>query len=216
MKRLFVLVVALALGSIAGSAQLSPESDCSLPKEAVERVWKLATQGDPLTPEGWDKMARGAFAYPAPTLGNKVTPIAPRGDKVILVASNEWGVVGCQVKDKKARVAVEYYDAGSIDAMLRYTPGKEPPPIGKSEMLFTLVFAPGHWETYKSNGKSLEIAEVKTSPDAWRIESPQGPPWTTVNTAIRYVLEARERTQDPTVKKNAEITLAELLRFHKN
>jgi hypothetical protein len=161
-------------------------------------------------------MARGAFVYPAPTPGSKAAPIAPQGDKVILVVSNEWGVVGCQIKDKKAKVVVEYYDAGSIDAMLRYTPGKEPPPIGKSEMLFTLVLAPGHWETYKSTGKSLEIAEVKTSPEAWRIETPHGPTWATVNTAIRYVLEARERTQDPAVKKNAEMTLGALLRFHKN
>jgi hypothetical protein len=60
-----------------------------------------------------------------------------------------------------------------------------------------------------------QLAEVKTTSPGWRIQSPQGPRWITVNTAIRYVLETRDNVQDPAIKKNADLTLAKLLHFHK-
>lgn len=215
MKTLFVPLLALFLGPIIGSAQVSTKSDCDPPKEIIERVWKLATEGELLTAEGWDKTARGVFVHPAPAPESKLALIHPKGGNFVQIVSNDWGIVGCTVEGNTAKIVVEYYDAGSIDAMLRYTPGKEPPPMGKSEMLFTLVLAPGHWETYRSDGTTLRIAEIRATPPAWQIESPQGPPWTTVNTAIRYVLETRGSVEDPGIQKNADITLAKLLHFHK-
>lgn len=206
-----LVALAFALGTLSGYPQISATGQVWTPDKVVENVWKLATQGDLLSPEGWDKMARGFFLHPAPSPGSKLNLIKPTGDKVILVVSNGWGIVNTSVEGSKARVAVEYYDAGRIDAKLRYTPGKEPDPIGKTEMLYTLVFAPTHWETYKGNG--LEIAEVRTGPDGWQIETPQGPRWTTVNTAIRYVLEMRNKTTDPAVRKNADETLTRLLQL---
>jgi hypothetical protein len=41
-----------------------------------------------------------------------------------------------------------------------------------------------------------------------------GSPWTTVNTAIRYVPEMRTKTADPGIEKNADQTLAELMKLH--
>jgi hypothetical protein len=38
--------------------------------------------------------------------------------------------------------------------------------------------------------------------------------WTTVNGAIRYILEMRERTADPALKANAEKTLDTLMQLH--
>jgi hypothetical protein len=35
-----------------------------------------------------------------------------------------------------------------------------------------------------------------------------------VNTAIRYVLEKREKATDPVIRKNADETLARLLKLH--
>jgi len=208
------LPLVLLLASGLANGQASTRNDCDRPKEIVDLVWRLATQGDLLTAEGWDKMARGAFAYPPPAVGGKVAPIRPQGGKTIRVVSNDWGIVGCTMEPDTARVVVEYYDAGSIDETLQYRPGKEPPPMGKSEMMFTLAFVAGHWETYKSKGDAMEVAEVKTTPPAWRIESPQGPAWATVNAAIRYLLEMREGTRDPETKKNADETLSRLLHFH--
>ena len=213
-KRLLKLLTILAFTAIAVGAQVIRKEWS--PQEVVDQVWRLATEGELLTPKGWDKTVRGFFVYPRPALGDKVSLIPAHSGNVIQVVSNDWGVISCTTQGSTAKVVVEYYDAGTIDSMLRYTRGKEPSPIGKSEISFNLIFAPGHWETYKSDGTTLQVAEVRESPSAWRIESPQGPPWTTVNTAIRYVLEAREKTQDPTVKKNGDQALAELLRFHEN
>lgn len=183
------------------------------PGKVVEHVWKLATQGDLLTPEGWDKAARGFFVTPSPIPGNKVSLISPK-DNDILITSNGWGIVNCRIDGEKAKVIVEYYDDGKINPSLRYSAGKEPPPMGKSSMVFTLVLAPTHKVTmYKPMGNVFEYGNVITGPPAWQIESPQGPRWATVNTVIRYVLEKRNNTKDPAIKKNADSTLSQLLRL---
>jgi hypothetical protein len=52
----------------------------------------MATQGELLTPEGWDKAAKSLFLDPKPTPGNKV----------ILVVSNEWGLPGEEINGDKA------------------------------------------------------------------------------------------------------------------
>jgi hypothetical protein len=48
----------------------------------------------------------------------------------------------------------------------------------------------------------------------WQIKEPIGLPWTTVNTAIRYVLEKREKATNPAIRKNADETLARRLKWH--
>ena len=47
-----------------------------------------------------------------------------------------------------------------------------------------------------------------------QIDDSRGIPWTTVSTAVRYVLEMRDNTADPTIKKNADETLAQILKLH--
>jgi hypothetical protein len=215
MNRPVVVIAVLALGAILTSAQDSRKAEETSPRELVDQVWRLATQGELLSPEGWDRVARGYFRDPAPSPGDKVVLLRPRGDNIILVVSNDWGIVDSTIQGKTAKVVVEYYDAGRIDSTLGYTSGKEPPPIGKTEALFTLVLAPTHHIiNYKPFGDALTYGDVKAGPPAWQIEDPQGPPWTTVNTAIRYVLERRNKTTDPAVRKNADETLAKLLKFH--
>jgi hypothetical protein len=48
----------------------------------------------------------------------------------------------------------------------------------------------------------------------WKVKGSPGDPWTTVNTAIRYALEMREKATHPAIKKNADQTIAKLLRLH--
>jgi hypothetical protein len=210
----------LGVGIICMFCVLSARGEnCSSEKEwgpdkVVEHVWNLATQGDLLTPEGWDKAARAFFVYPSPVPGDKVRLISPEG-RAIAITSNEWGIVDCKIEGNTAKVVVEYYDDGKIDSSLQYTPGKEPPPMGKSSMVFTLILAPTHKVTmYKPIGNGFAYGNVITGSPAWQIESPQGPRWATVNTAIRYVLEMRNQTNSPTIRKNAESTLSQLLRLH--
>ena len=50
------------------------------PKEIVDEVWRLATQGELLTPEEWH-VASGFFTEPTPF---------PANEKILIV-SNDWG-----------------------------------------------------------------------------------------------------------------------------
>lgn len=209
---LSLFVACAALSQAQQSRLIRPEKS---PTEVVERVWKLATQGELLTPEGWDKVARQFFVHPAPLSGSKVILLQSQGDKVIQVVSNDWSVLDETIEGKKAKVTVEYYDAGRIDSTLHYAPGREPDPIGKTQTLYALILAPTYTVmSYKSDVKSMAVDKVIAGSPAYQIESPQGPPWTTVNTAIRYVLEMRNKTTDPAIKKNADETLTKLLRLH--
>jgi hypothetical protein len=173
------------------------------PEGVVDEVWRMATQGQLLTPEGW-RTAGGFFTEPRPF---------PANEK-ILVVGNEWGPAYDTGSDGSAKeVVVGYWNEGSIDAKLRYTP---PPPettgYVKTAFAYTLVTAPSYLMMYGADGKTL-VEKRPTGSRVWLIKGAQAPPATTVNTAIRYVLEMQERTTDQATKENATQTLAKLLKF---
>jgi hypothetical protein len=82
------------------------------PQEVVDEIWRMATQGQLLTPQGWH-IAGGFFTEPKPF---------PANEKILVVA-NEWGpAYELRSDGNSAEVALGYFDAGTIDAKLRYTP----------------------------------------------------------------------------------------------
>jgi len=81
----------------------------------------------------------------------------------------------------------------------------------KTGFLYHLVGVPAYSTMYSSDGK---VSKKPVGARFWQIQGPPGAPWTTVNTAIRYVLEMRAKTADPVIKKNADQTLAELMKLH--
>jgi len=203
MKQVLILALLAVLDvlGVSGQAQAPTLSGIS-PREIVEQIWKLATEGELLTPEGWRRYS-GLFLHPEP----------PPGNKVIRIVSNAWGVEGALAKGSDMEVVVDYAEAGQIDSKLRYTP---PPPTTsfKTGLIYHFVLAPTHWTMLMSDGKVVTGKEERTGPPDWHITGSQGPPWTTVNTAIRYVLEMRQKTTDPLIKKNADQTLAKLMKLH--
>jgi hypothetical protein len=172
------------------------------PKEVVDEVWRMATQGQLLTPEGWHS-AGAFFTKPRPF---------PANEK-ILVVSNAWGPAYQTSSDgDSAAVTLDYFDAGTIDPKLCY----DPPPktdFVKTGFGYTLVAVPSYLMMYGSDGKTL-VEKRPTGSRVWLIQGAQGPPVTTVNTAIRYVLEMRGKTTDQVTKRNADQTLAQLLKLH--
>ncbi|SPF49461.1 exported hypothetical protein [Candidatus Sulfotelmatobacter kueseliae] len=173
------------------------------PEGVVDEIWRMATQGQLLTPDGW-RIAGGFFTEPRPF---------PANEK-ILVVCNEWGPAYEGRSDGNTKeIVVGYWDAGSIDAKLRYTP---PPPENtgyvKTAFSYTLVTAPSYLMMYGPDGKTL-VEKRPTGSRVWLIKGTQTPPVTTVNTAVRYVLEMREKTTDQATKENASRTLAQLLKF---
>lgn len=166
----------------------------------------MATSGEQLTSEGWNR-ASALFTVPQPHPTSKP----------ILVVSNYYGINLVDLKDDSAKVQMEYIDYGSIDSALRYSPAQKTQAY-KTSFGYRLIRVPMYVMMYGSDGKTL-VEKKPTGATAWRIEGPQtqGPPplpWTTVNTAIRYVLEMRDKTTDPAIKKNANHTLAKLMTLH--
>lgn len=172
------------------------------PTQVVDEVWRMATRGEFLTPEGW-RFASGFFTEPRAFPGNEK----------ILVVSNDWGPAYEMRSDGSSKeVAVGYWDAGSVDAKLRYTPPAKTDAV-KTAVAYTLVTVPSYLMIYGPDGKTL-VEKRPTGSRVWVIQGSQNRPVTTVNTAIRYVLEMREKTTDLASKENANETLAQLLKLH--
>jgi hypothetical protein len=172
------------------------------PNQVVDEIWRMTTQGQLLTPEGW-RIAGGFFTEPR---------LFPANEK-ILVVSNEWGPAYEMRSDGNSKeIVVGYWDAGTIDAQLRYNPPAKTDAV-KTAFAYILVTAPSYLMMYGPDGKTL-VEKRPTGSRVWVIKGSQGPPVTTVNTAIRYILEMREKTTDRAIKKNADQTLAQLLMLH--
>lgn len=202
MKQLFVCTIIVVLASSAARSQAPAPQEGSVnsPSETVEELWIMASAGELLTPGGWQS-ASGFFTEPLPP---------PKS--VILVVSNLWGPAGpAKTNGHDTVVTVGCWEWGTIDSALRFTPAPKTNAI-KEGRGYHLVFAPTHARTLK-NGKLVQ-GEATGYPMTWQILHPLDTPFTTVNSAIRYILEKRDKTSDPVIKQNADKTLAALLRLH--
>jgi len=178
----------------------APEPQRNSPKEVVEQLWSMATAGELLMPTGWRKACR-LFVNPCPE--------SPSKD--IRVVSNYYGVDRPSIQDATARLIVWYQEVGRIDPTLRFNPAPTPS-APKTPYPYTLVLASTHSKMFAADGKTV-VKEITGPGVEWQITDSQSGPWTTVNTAIRYVLEKRNETADPIIRKNAESTIAALLHY---
>jgi hypothetical protein len=207
MNKVVIVSIFCVLLTRSGSGQCA-SGPAPSPKTIVEQLWMTATQGELLTPGGWDKAAKSFFTDPKPAPGN---------NKMILIISNEWGLPGEEINGDKATVYMGYEDVGQIDSALRYTPPKSANWI-KTGISYRLVLVPTFAIFYAPDGRTV-VEKKPTGCHAWQIQNPSGPgvqgaPWTTVNTAIRYVLEMRAKTNDQVIRRNADATIARLLKVH--
>jgi hypothetical protein len=214
----FALVAVLSLPAAARCVSTPgksvPETQLS-PEDVIEKLWKVAAEGELLTPKDWDRAVRGfASDYPIPSPGDTMKRVFTNPPSPLLVTSNGWGILFCRIEGNSAEVVMEYVDNGRIDSKMRYSPGKDFGPMGKTALVYKLIFAPSHYPTYVGEGNVLKVDRIMTGPAAWQLAKTPPLPWTTVNTAIRYVLETREKTHDPVIRANATKTLAQLLKLH--
>jgi len=203
MRRYLRSILILTLVVTIAWAQETHSTRDFTPTQLIDQFWKLATQGDLLTANGWER-ARGFYSHSTP----------PPVSKSIDVVSNVWGPASQKSLDGEiAVVVIGFDDAGHIDENLKYIAPKETGAV-KTGRLYHLVFAPTKFETYKSDGKNLVVDKTIVGPKAWQIEDKPGAPFTTVNSAIRYVLEMRKKSNDPNVIRNADTTIEKLLRLN--
>jgi len=192
-----MLAFAVLFGSSA-AAQSQVRSGPS-PRDVVERLWVDATAGNLLNTSG---LKRTSAHY-------QLSPDFFR--KPITVISNDWAIDEPQVEGDAASVIVGYFELGKLDSKLRFKDAPDDPCGTKAFAMHKLTFAPTFTLMY-ADGKTL--IEKKPSYRAWQFKDPVGWRWTTVNTAIRYVMDMRAKTSDPEIKKNADKTLATLMRYH--
>jgi len=213
MKLLFTVMLGftfLCLATPGAQAQMTPESQAQpqthepSPREVVEQLWGMATQGYLLKRDD-ARRAAGLFTQPG---------AAPKTRKFAVISNGYW-VDRPQFEGTTAKVMVEYYDIGSIDSVLRFTPvppSHDPCSMGKTFVVYDLVFAPSRLRMVGADGKTF-LREAPSLPE-WQIKGSPQPPFATVNTAIRYVLERRRKATDPAIQQNADRTMAVLLRYH--
>ncbi len=129
--------------------------------------------------------------------------------------SNRWGPAGEQSSDDgKILVFVGFWNYGTIDSALRFVPAPRTdiPQLGT---IYHLVPVPKYDFMYATDGKTLlDQTKRLTGKCMWQIQGKPGTPWTTVNTAIRYVLDERDKTRNDAIRNNADRTLIALRRLH--
>jgi hypothetical protein len=133
----------LMLSVSSARQQVSSQAIDKPPKEVVNQLWKMATTGELLTRDGWQRAGRlFNHAIPVPT------------NKTVNVVSNSWGLDNESIKGNTAEVIMGFEDEGTIDATLRYRPPPKTDAV-KAGRLYRLVFAPTHEFMYDSDGKTI-------------------------------------------------------------
>jgi len=198
--------VVFLLSAVVGLHTL-PQASAPLerdPAEVVRGLWDMAARGELLSEKGWTE---------ASYLFTKPNPFPRTG--VIQIFSDYFGVNAVSVDGKTATVDMECANLGDIDAALRFKSASPlPPNVMKASLRYRLALVPDYILEYGLDGRTLLRKREIPGKFHWEIEDPLLTPWVTVNSAIRYVLEARNRTSDPLIKKNADETLRQLLRLH--
>ena len=151
----------------------------------------LQTGGNGLTIEG-QKELNGLLIQPA-TWGR---------DKIHV--TRDFVVNNAVLMAAKGGLYVEYVGLGDLDSSLRFTSGV---PGGiKVREGYTLALS----NKYSVPGAAGKPGQEFIGPNRWKIEAAPSEQWITVNTAIRYVTEMRNKTNDPAIKQNADETLVKL------
>lgn len=194
-------LVAAEIVPVCSMAQKSPFPETP-PAEIVQRLWTYAMRGEFLNPEGVRRIT-GPFA--------KKEPVPDLSE--ISVISNRYGVNAASAEGDHATVDMEFTLLGTLNSHLKFTPAP-PSKTYKTSMHYTLTRVPAHDIRYGADGKTIvsdkELADLRV----WLIDGEPQKPWTTVNTAIRYVLEIKNKTKDADLRQNAEETLQKLLRLN--
>jgi hypothetical protein len=196
MKCFIATVFFLLIGPLAGRSQ-TPNNQLKPTEKAVTEYLRLVATGALLKSDGWIEAGKLFDVW------NASPP-----DKTIDLMS--MGILGEQwEKDGRAYVETKWTDdMGSIDPMLRYSPG---PPVAMVGYGFYLVFTNQHREIGTAGKAQTEVI----GPPEWKIEGPIKRRTATVETALAYISERRDKTSDLKIRSNAEKTIKTLQGLHR-
>lgn len=134
-----------------------------------------------------------------------VHPAQWRQDKIAVARS--FGVKRTAFSVNKAEAYVQYESLGEIDLQLRFTSsGANGSTVRQN---YKLLFD----NDYSAVAGTGNDPYAKIGPSRWRIEQTSDEQWVSVATAIKYVTQMRDSTRDPSIKANADKTLAILAQY---
>lgn len=201
MYRRAILAAVFGLCVLAADAQAPAEPERS-PKETVQRFYKLETEGRWLTPRHWDEL-QNFLTDSGPWLSPG--PISVLRNYQVGDASKRIGYRGTVDYE----VEVDYFEWGSIDSFLNFTRAQGP--RGETPV----ADEPVERRTYQSLVLSDKFVKRSQSGDKqkngalrWRMSLVLVPSAVNVDTALRWVAEARNKSSDPLIKYNADRTIA--------
>jgi len=201
MHRLHIFVAVLGLAAIIADAQAPTEPQES-PKEVVERFYKLEAEGTWLVPDRWHELTDFFTSVQS----------WPPDDPVSVLRSYRVGDAKRNVVDGTTHyeVDVDYSVWGSINFFLRFTRAELSK--GKGSVAAEPVERVSHMSLSLTDsfvmGGPIWNEEKTKGTLRWRMNGRGGSSDVSVNTAIRWVTEMRDKSNDPAMKYNAERTLA--------
>ncbi len=186
------------------SGILPPTKPAGKPEQPASEVTaQFIALESRLTPDQWDQLARFFVETPKPKLDHV---------EVVDIVGTAVGAEG-----DKANAEVDFNSLGTLDTSMRlskYPTLRPPMPFAGSVdacmgdgLGFFLMLSTEHWAIAK-DGTVKEL----NGPLAWRVE--YFAPVLSLDTAIRYVTQARDKTSDPAVGLNAVKTLR-ILNYYK-
>ena len=196
----YVLMAVLFLTPMVARAQ-TPVSNGKPTEKVVIQYERLVAKGEFLTPEGWKeagKLYEQADAFP------------PDGEISLM---DTGGAVGENwLRGDRPEIETKWTDYfGTVDSALRYKTPHSPVPVTMTAYVFRLTYTNKH----RDIGKNGETMREVDGPWEWKIEGPRMARWTTVDRALEYVAMRREKTDNPVIKKNADMTIAALKKLRK-
>jgi hypothetical protein len=170
--------------------------DLQSPKQVLEDFVKSDLDGGRLTEKGRSDLSRFF------TQGSE-----PQKEDKIVIVSPEYDLRETASAGDRAKFQLQYrHFYGKLGSALNFEPAADKASNGVpikegilSSFVLVRLFSPILHQTVSAE---------------WRIDGPAPPICISLATAIRYVKEAKERATDPTLKKNADQTLAKLMKLH--
>ena len=196
-----LLIFMSAAPSVAQPVSGTPASPARRAKQVVEEFWTLETSGKLLTEDGWTSACK-YYKQPA---GARV-----RNWSIIVIAP-DWSVWPPYISGNAASVMIGLEIIGKVDSQMNFSPHRSE---AVKEGVQYAVALTRESCSLGQNGK--QVPNVAATPD-WRLDRPLGTAnmYLSLDAALRYVAEIRDRSPEEAVKTNASATLLRLQRRKK-
>jgi len=193
------------LKSLSGGGPV-PAQPASVAKESPSDIARrFVTLESGLLPDQWNELTNFFVETPK-----------PQWNKVHIV---DVVYTGVDTNGNSTLVGISTDALGVLDSSVRlsnYPPWRLPlgdsgasACFGDDRFAFSLLLSDKHWQI-AADGTVKEL----DGPPAWRIEDTSFQPLITLDTAIRYARQVRDKTTDAIVKMNAARTLS-ILKYYK-